>query len=191
MCFVRSRLADGAPGAVERRTPAETHTLLRRLPIGVYAGLKNTPCCLCGRDDTHTRIAVPPRAIRLMANGEPIAWRDVVGTVTLRFCADDWELVSDLAIEMDTHPLSRCNAAHVSLDLREDHEALLSATKAETDQTELESRLVSEAEATLDAVDDPYTEERDVVEAIVVLRALEELGVRDSPGDAAALADDD
>jgi len=149
----------------------------------VYAGLKNTPCCLCGGDDTHTRIAVPPRALTLMKNGGPISWRDVVGTVTLRFCADDWELVGDLAIEMDTHPLSRCNAAHVSLDLREDHEALLSATKAETDQTELEARLEREAEATLDAVDDPYTEERDVVEAIVVLRALEELDVRDSPRD--------
>ena len=157
----------------------------------MYAGLKNTPCCLCGRDDTHTRIAVPPRALRLMDNGGPISWRDVVGTVTLRFCADDWDLVTDLAVEMDTHPLSRCNAAHVSLDLREDHEALLSATKAETDQTELEARLESEAEAALDAVDDPYTEERDVVEAIVVLRALEELGVRDSPGDAAAVANDD
>ncbi|EMA58650.1 hypothetical protein C468_15554 [Halorubrum kocurii JCM 14978] len=119
-----------------------------------------------------------------MDNGGPISWRDVVGAVTLRFCADDWELVSDLAVEMDTHPLSRCNAAHVSLDLREDHEALLSATKEETDQTELEARLVSEAEATLDAVDDPYTEARDVVEAIVVLRALEELGVLDPPGDA-------
>jgi len=157
----------------------------------VYAGLKNTPCCLCGRDDTHTRIAVPPRAVGLMKNGGPISWRDVVGAVTLRFCADDWALVSDLAIEMDAHPLSRCNAAHVSLDLREDHEALLSAVKDETDQTELESRLEREAEATLDAVDDPYTEERDVVEAIVVLRALEELGVRDSPGNAPAVADDD
>ena len=157
----------------------------------MYAGLKNTPCCLCGRDDTHTRIAVPPRAIRLMENGEPISWRDVVGTVTLRFCADDWELVSDLATEMDAHPLSRCNAAHVSLDLREDHEALLSATKDETDQTELEARLTREAEATLDAVDDAYTEERDVVEAVVVLRALEELDVRDRPGDAATAAEDD
>ena len=152
----------------------------------MYAGLKNTPCCLCGRDETHTRIAVPPRALGLMKNGEPISWRDVVGSVTLRFCADDWDLVSDLAIEMDTHPLSRCNAAHVSLDLREDHEALLSAVKGETDQTELESRLAREAEATLDAVGDPYTEERDVVEAIVVLRALEELGVRDPQGDPVA-----
>lgn len=149
----------------------------------MYAGLKNTPCCLCGREETHTRIAVPPRALDLMKNGGPISWRDVVGAVTLRFCADDWDLVADLAIEMDTHPLSRCNAAHVSLDLREDHEALLSATKAETDQTELEARLETEAEETLDAVDDPYTEERDVVEAIVVLRALEELDVRDPPGD--------
>ncbi|WP_435159904.1 hypothetical protein [Halorubrum sp. SY-15] len=150
----------------------------------MYAGLKNTPCCLCGGSDTHTRIAVPPRALRLMANGDPIAWRDVVGTVTLRFCADDWSLVRDLALEMDTHPLSRCNAAHVSLDLREDHEALLSATKSATDQTDLEARLAAEAEATLAAVDDDYTEPRDVVEAIVVLRALEELGVRDPPKDA-------
>jgi len=121
-----------------------------------------------------------------MENGGPISWRDVVGTVTLRFCADDWALVSDLAIETDAHPLSRCNAAHVSLDLREDHEALLSAVKGETDQTELETRLAAEAEATLDAADDPYTEERDVVEAVVVLRALEELGVRDRPGDTVA-----
>lgn len=118
-----------------------------------------------------------------MKHGDPISWRDVVGTVTLRFCDDDWDLVCDLAIEMNTHPLSRCNAAHVSLDLREDHEALLSATKPETDQTDLESRLTQAAEATLDAIDDPYTEERDVVEAIIVLRALDELGVRESPGD--------
>ncbi len=147
----------------------------------MYAGLKNTACCLCGRDETHTRIELPPRALELMKNGDPIAWRDVVGSVTLRFCADDWNLVSDLAVEMDTHPLSRCNAAHVSLDLREDHEALLSATKAATDQTELEAELASRAEETLETVDDPYTEERDVVEAMIVLRALEELGVRDPP----------
>ena len=169
-----------------RAPPTETDTVLQPVRIAVYAGLKNTPCCLCGRDDTHTRIAVPPRALTLMRNGGPISWRDVVGTVTLRFCADDWDLVSDLAIEMNTHPLSRCNAAYVSLDLREDHEALLSATKAETDQTELETRLGAEAEKTLAAVDDPYTEERDVVEAIVVLRALEALGGRDQPSDPAA-----
>jgi len=144
----------------------------------VYAGLKNTPCCLCGREETHTRIAVPPRALNLMQNGDPIAWRDVVGTVTLRFCENDWELVRDLAVEMDTHPLSRCNAAHVSLDLREDHEALLTATKEATDQTELEERLECRAEETLADRDDPHTEERDVVEAIVILCALEELGVR-------------
>ncbi len=151
----------------------------------MYAGLTNTPCCLCGREETSTRIAVPPRALTLLRNGEPIAWRDVVGPVTIRFCADDWSVVRDLAIRMDTHPLSRCNAAYASFDLREDHEALLSATKEATDQTALEERLASRATATLDAVDDPYTEERDVVEAIVVLRALEELGVwdADAPAD--------
>lgn len=144
----------------------------------MYAGLKNTPCCLCGRDDTHTRIELPPRALNLMENGDPIAWRDVVGTVTLRFCESDWELVRDLAIEMDTHPLSRCNAAHVSLDLREDHEALFTATKPATDQTELEARVESDAEATLRAAEDPHTDDRDIVEALVTLRALDELGVR-------------
>lgn len=144
----------------------------------MYAGLKNTPCCLCGRDDTHTRIELPPRALNLMENGDPIAWRDVVGTVTLRFCESDWELVRDLAIEMDTHPLSRCNAAHVSLDLREDHEALFTATKPATDQTELEARVESDAEATLQAAEDPHTDDRDIVEALVTLRALDELGVR-------------
>ncbi len=144
----------------------------------MYAGLKNTPCCLCGRDETQSRIAVPPRALNLMENGGPIAWRDVVGTVTLRFCEDDWELVRDLAVEMDTHPLSRCNAAHVSLDLREDHEALLTATKEATDQTKLEARLEDRATKTLADRDDPHTEERDVVEAIVVLCALEELEIR-------------
>ena len=144
----------------------------------MYAGLKNTPCCLCGRDETHTRIALPPRALNLMENGDPIAWRDVVGTVTLRFCESDWELVRDLAIEMDTHPLSRCNAAHVSLDLREDHEALFTATKPATDQTELEARVESDAEATLQAAEDPHTDDRDIVEALVTLRALDELGVR-------------
>ena len=144
----------------------------------MYAGLKNTPCCLCGRDDTHTRIELPPRALNRMENGDPIAWRDVVGTVTLRFCESDWELVRDLAIEMDTHPLSRCNAAHVSLDLREDHEALFTATKPATDQTELEARVESDAEATLQAAEDPHTDDRDIVEALVTLRALDELGVR-------------
>jgi len=77
------------------------------------------------------------------------------------------------------------------LDLREDHEALLSATKSATDQTELESRLEREAEATLDAVDDLYTEDRDVVEAVVTLRALEALGVRDGPDRTGAVAGDD
>ena len=160
----------------------ETDTTLRDVRVDVYAGLKKTSCCLCGRDETYMRIELPPRTLNLLENGDPIAWRDVVGTVTLRFCESDWELVRDLAIEMDTHPLSRCNAAHVSLDLRADHEALFTATKAATDQTELEARLEREAEATLEAADaaDSYTDDRDVVEALVVLRALEELDVRRS-----------
>jgi hypothetical protein len=112
-----------------------------------------------------------------MKNGEPIAWRDVVGTVSLEFCESDWELVRDLALETGMSPLSRCNAARASFDLREDFEALLNDTKAEQNQTELESRMLADARETLDAADDPMTEERDLVEARIVQIALAELGV--------------
>jgi hypothetical protein len=120
---------------------------------------------------------VPPRAVTLMENSGPIAWQDIVSTVTLQFCADDWELVCDLALEMDQHPLSRCNVAYASFDLREDFEALLNETKAPTDHTEMEDRLLSRSQDVLADADDPMTETRDLVEAAVIDAALDELGV--------------
>lgn len=150
----------------------------------MYAGLKRTPCCLCGREEVTSRIELPPRAIGLMKNGDPISWRDVVGTVSMGFCESDWDLVRDLVLDLDTHPLSRCNAAHLSLDLRADHEALFTATKEATDQTELEARRVEHARETIAAAEDGTDdtdankpEERALVESLVTLRALAELGV--------------
>lgn len=130
---------------------------------------------------------MPPRAIQLMDNGGPIAWRDVTGPVTLQFCSDDWETVAELALELGMHPLGNCNAARADFDLREDFEALLNDTRGEPDQTELEQRLLSEAAETLAAADDPHTERRDLVEARVVQLAAVELGIVETdPGPVSA-----
>lgn len=148
----------------------------------MYAGRTAKPCSLCGDPETTASIDVPPRAVQLMRNAGPIAWRDIVAPATVAFCADDWATVRDLALEMGMHPLGRCNAARASFSLRADHEALTNATRAEPDHEALDARLLDAADAALAAYgDDPTVEERDAVEATVVRRALEELGVADSP----------
>jgi len=118
-----------------------------------------------------------------MENSGPIAWQDIVGPVTIQFCADDWELVTDLALDMRHHPLSRCNVAYASFDLREDFETLLNATKAVPDQTELESRLLDRSHEVLDSADDPLTEDRALVEATIIDLTLDELGVAEAAAD--------
>ena len=148
----------------------------------MFTGRTDTPCCLCGQAKTESRIEVPPRAVTLMKNSGPIAWQDIVSPVTLQFCADDWELVADLALDMGHHPLSRCNVAYASFDLREDFEALLNETK-EPNQTELEARLRERSREVLDSADDPLTETRDLVEATVIEVALDELGVAPTTAD--------
>lgn len=146
----------------------------------MYTGRTEKPCCLCGDPETTTRIDVPPRAVRLMENAGPIAWRDIVAPPTIGFCADDWATVRDLALGMGLHPLGRCNAAHASFSIRADHEAMTNATVAEPDQAALDARMLDEADGTLAAYgDDPMVEDRDAVEATVVRLALEELGVAD------------
>jgi len=146
----------------------------------MYTGRTDTPCCLCGAPKTDHRIEVPPRAVQLMKNSGPIAWQDIVSPVTLQFCDDDWELVADLALDMGHHPLSRCNVAYASFDLREDFEALLNATKEVPDQTQLERRLLDRSHETLAAADDPMTEDRQLVEATIIETALDELGLADA-----------
>jgi hypothetical protein len=142
----------------------------------MFTGRTDTPCCLCGQAKTTSRIEVPPRAVTLMKNSGPIAWQDIVSPVTLQFCADDWELVADLALDMGHHPLSRCNVAYASFDLREDFEALLNETK-EPNQTELEARLSERSREVLESADDPLTEQRALVEATIIEIALDELNV--------------
>ena len=148
----------------------------------MFTGRTDTPCCLCGQAKTDSRIEVPPRAVTLMKNSGPIAWQDIVSPVTLQFCTDDWELVADLALDMGHHPLSRCNVAYASFDLREDFEALLNQTK-EPNQTELEARLRERSREVLDSADDPLTEQRALVEATVIEVALDELGVAEAAVD--------
>ncbi len=147
------------------------------LDPAMYTGRTEQPCCLCDSPDTVARIDIPPRAVQLMKHSGPIAWRDIVGEVSIHFCESDWETVTDLVVNLGMNPLSRCNVARASFHLREDFEALLNATREEPDQTELEERLLAAADETLSSVDDPMTEERDVVEARVVVDSLTELGV--------------
>ncbi|ELZ71845.1 hypothetical protein C457_07341 [Haloferax prahovense DSM 18310] len=143
----------------------------------MYTGRTDRPCCLCDDPKTVARIAVPPRAVTLMENAAPIAWRDIVGDVTLQFCESDWELVTELVLDLGMHPLSRCNVARADFSIREDFEALLNSTREEPDQTEQEDRMLAEARAVIDDADDPMVEVRDLVEAHVVVRAMAELGV--------------
>ena len=147
----------------------------------MFTGRTDTPCCLCGCPKTESRIEVPPRAVTLMENSGPIAWQDIVSPVTLQFCADDWELVRDLALEMNHHPLPRCNVAYASFDLREDFEAMTNEIKSVPDQTALERRLLERSHEVLAAAEDPMTETRDLVEATVIEAALSELEVRATP----------
>ena len=144
----------------------------------MYTGKTEQPCCLCGDPETATRLDVPPRTVQLMRNSDPIAWRDIVGEVSIHFCASDWETVSDLVLNLGMSPLSRCNVARASFSIREDFEALLNETRAEPDQTAVEREALEDADETIENFDDdPMIEERDLVEAKVVRWSLEELGV--------------
>lgn len=113
-----------------------------------------------------------------MKNSGPIAWRDIVGEVSIHFCASDWELVCELVLDMGMNPLSRCNAARASLDIREDFEALLNDVRDEPDQTDLEARMRQESRRVIEEFDeDDLSEQRDLVEAKIRLWSFEELGV--------------
>jgi hypothetical protein len=144
----------------------------------MYTGKTGQPCCLCGREETATRIEIPPRAVQLLDNSGPIAWRDIEGDVSLHFCESDWETVVDLALDAGMSPLSRCNAARASFVLREDFEALLNDVRDEPDQLPVEREMRADAETVIGEYDDADAlhDERDLVEARVVTWALDELG---------------
>jgi len=140
----------------------------------MYTGKTEKACCLCGNPDIRTRLDLPPRAVPLLKHAEAIAWRDIVGEVSIYFCESDWRTVRDLVLETGMSPLSRCTVARASFDLREDFEALLNDVRDEPDHTELEREMLADAEAALENRDDPYVEERDLVEARVIQWAFED-----------------
>ena len=143
----------------------------------MYTGKTEKPCCLCGDRETVARLDLPPRAVQSMENSGPIAWRDIVGEVSVHFCESDWDLVTDLVLDTRMSPLPRCNVAQASLDIREDFEALLNDVREEPDQRALEERMLADARETVERVESEGVEAvntRDAVEAYVRLWALEE-----------------
>jgi hypothetical protein len=142
----------------------------------MYTGKTEQPCCLCDDPETTARVDIPPRAVQLLDNSGPIAWRDIEGDVSIHFCASDWGLVRDLVLETGMNPLGRCNVARASFVLREDFEALLNDTRDEPDQDPLEREMLAEAREVLEGYDeDSLHSERDLVEAKLVTWSLEEL----------------
>jgi len=136
----------------------------------MYTGKTEQPCCLCDRPETEVRIDLPPRAIPEMKHGDPIAWRDVVGEVSIHFCADCWETVRELTLKTGMSPLPRCNVARASFDLREDFEALLNDVRDEPDHGPTERRMREESESVL--ADPESNADRAVVEAWIVREVL-------------------
>jgi len=142
----------------------------------MYTGKTEKPCCLCGNPDTVSRIDIPPRAVQLLDKSGPIAWRDIVGEVSIYFCASDWETVTDLVLDAGMSPLSRCNAARADFDLREDFEALLNDVRDEPDQGPLETEMREESEQVITEYEsEDNIEVRDLVESRVVTWALDDL----------------
>jgi len=141
----------------------------------MYTGTTEKPCCLCDQPETVTRLELPPRAVTLMKHGDPIAWRDIVGTVTIFFCERDWETIRDLVLETRMSPLPRCNVARASFDLREDFEALVNNREGVPDHRALERRLLEESEYVIDGRQEHEPSERELVEAYVIRWALEDL----------------
>lgn len=146
----------------------------------MYTGQTEQPCCLCGNPETTMRLDLPPRAVQLLDNSDPIAWRDIEGEVSIHFCERDWGTVRDLVLDTGMSPLPRCNVARASFVLREDFEALLNDVREEPDQTPLERAMRTDAERVVEAYgEDPHVSDRDLVEARVVLDAFDRLDVGD------------
>ncbi|WP_254534749.1 hypothetical protein [Halomarina litorea] len=152
----------------------------------MYTGKTEMPCCLCGDADTVARLDIPPRAVQLLRNSGPIAWRDIVGEVSIHFCESDWAVVTDLVLETGMSPLPRCNAARADLDIREDFEALLNDVREEPDQTPTERRMLAESReriATAEREGRETVNTRALVEAYVRVWAMADVDAAATPAD--------
>jgi hypothetical protein len=115
-----------------------------------------------------------------MKHGDPIAWQDIIGTVTVFFCSEDWETIRDLVLDTRMSPLSRCNVARASFDLRADFEALVNERKEVPDHAAVERRMLAESEAVIRRDGEHEPSDRELVEAYVVQWAIEDLPDRPS-----------
>ena len=144
----------------------------------MYTGKRERPCCLCGNPDTARRLDLPPRAIEAMKHSGRVAWRDILGEVSIYFCQSDWETVSDLVLETGMNPISRCNAARADFDLRDDFEALTNAVRDRQDHAAHEREMLASARETIAAHENGETvEQQHLVEARVVKWTMTDLGV--------------
>jgi hypothetical protein len=150
----------------------------------MYTGKRERPCCLCGNPDTAHRLDVPPRAVEAMKHSGRVAWRDILGDVSIYFCASDWETVCDLVLETGMNPISRCNAAWADFDLREDFEALTNDIRSRQDHGAREAEMLADARETIAAFEDGEDiEKQHLVEARVIQWTMADFGVE---GDAEA-----
>jgi hypothetical protein len=146
----------------------------------MYTGKRERPCCLCGNPETDHRLDLPPRAIEAMKHSGRVAWRDVVGEVSLYFCASDWETVRGLVLETGMNPISRCNAARADFDLRDDFEALTNATRDRQDHDKREREMLEAAREAIAAHEDGASvEDRQLIEARVIEWTLADLDARE------------
>ena len=150
----------------------------------MYTGKRERPCCLCGDPETARRLDLPPRALAAMRHSGRVAWRDVIGDVSVYFCESDWETVRELVLEMGMNPIGRCNAARADFDLRADFEALTNADRDRQDHRARERETLATARETVAALEnggDP--EEQALVKARVVQWTLADLRAETEAGE--------
>ncbi len=142
----------------------------------MYTGKRERPCCLCGNPDTDRRLDLPPRALESMKHSGRVAWRDILGEVSVYFCANDWETVCELVLETGMNPISRCNAAKADFDLRDDFEALTNDVRSRQDHDAREAEMLDDAKETIAAFErGDDVEEQHLVEARVVRWTMADL----------------
>lgn len=116
-----------------------------------------------------------------MKHSGRVAWRDILGEVSIYFCDSDWETVRDLVLETGMNPISRCNAARADFDLRDDFEALTNDVRSRQDHDAREREMLADARDRIAAYErGEDVEEQHLVEARVVEWTMADLATGDA-----------